>query len=571
MTTLTTDHIAQLSGGAHAGGLLNLLRPAVAPADAARQETEDAAALAAAAGHPALIECQTAATLLTEYADMNPDERAQNWAWTAVERVTECAYAAIEGDDERVDELAREARGERAAMTLDRLESEGTAAAPADRLVALDRETYELLQWYAGPWPVEWLFPPAKDDRGRVLRPRIVVLFTGPGGLTHGILRILRANVDIVGVDLDRGAVATSTAAGHRVILADVTDLDPEHPCLQHVTGIALTPPCQAYNPSGLRKGHYAGAIELIEHTVLEAAAAAGFHPVVTPDGGDVAPGCEDGYAPRSRMTWEEVREPLEQLEDARAGLMAEVVIWPLAMLARGGSVEWVAVEQSSALPARIEAALMDRLSEAGWHTTEAFTLDAVDYGSASHRKRRLMAAYRGEPPFVDLTPTEPFPVTTFAEVVGWPAGRNYLTRGNRPVDPVTGRAKGGSSRSADLPSTCVTATAYGWTCAETGERITLEDISRLVGLPGDYPAHHVGRGRGVRNLTQGRADIVCPMVAAALFGRILGDRRWEAKARAYVEELYRPAEVEEGGQMLLQTLFAHRIPAQNTGRSPVA
>ncbi|MGW2181260.1 hypothetical protein ACWCXX_24805 [Streptomyces sp. NPDC001732] len=540
-------------------------------ADVAEDQEEDTAALHQAAGHPDLIECRRTADLLVGFAQAHPGDEAEGWALDAMLRVIQCAYAVVDGEAEEAAGCGRAAKGERAAMTLDRLESESAAATAAERLVALDRETYELLQWYAGPWPVEWLFPPAKDGRGRVLRPRIVVLFTGPGGLTHGILRILRANVDVVGVDLDRGAVATSTAAGHRVILADVTDLDPEHPCLQHVTGIALTPPCQAYNPSGLRKGHYAGAIELIERTVLEAAAAAGFHPVVTPDGGDVAPGCEDGYAPRSRMTWEEVREPLEQLEDARAGLMAEVVIWPLAMLARGGSVEWVAVEQSSALPARIEAALMDRLSEAGWHTTEAFTLDAVDYGSASHRKRRLMAAYRGERPFVDLTPNQPFPVTTFAEVVGWPAGRNYLTRGNRPLDPVTGRAKGGSSRSADLPSTCVTATAYGWTCAETGERITLEDISRLVGLPGDYPAHHVGRGRGVRNLTQGRADIVCPMVAAALFGRILGDPRWEAKTRAYVEDLYRPAEVEEGGQMLLQVLFAHRIPAQNTSRSPVA
>jgi hypothetical protein len=92
---------------------------------------------------------------------------------------------------------------------------------------------------------------------------------------------------------------------------------------------------------------------------------------------------------------------------------MAEVVIWPLAMLARGGSVEWVAVEQSSALPARIEAALMDRLREVGWHTSEAWTLDAVDYRAASHRKRRLMAAYRGGRPFVDLKPAQPFPTTT--------------------------------------------------------------------------------------------------------------------------------------------------------------
>ncbi|MEV6179931.1 hypothetical protein [Streptomyces sp. NPDC052015] len=540
-------------------------------ADVAEDQEEDAAVLRRAAGHPDLIECRRTADLLVGFAQAHPGDETKGWALEAMLRVIQCAYAVADGETEEAAKCGRAAKGERAAMTLDRLASESATEASADRLVALDRETYELLQWYAAPWPVEWLFPPAKDIRGRVLRPRIVVLFTGPGGLTHGILRILRANVDVVGVDLDRGAVATSTAAGYRVIHADVTHLDPEHPCLQDVTGIALTPPCQAYNPSGLRKGHYASAIELIEHTVLEAAAAAGFCPVFTPEGADVTPGCEDGYAPRLKMTWDEVREPLEQLEDPRAGLMAEVVIWPLAMLARGGSVEWVAVEQSSALPARIEAALMDRLSEAGWHTTEAFTLDAVDYGSASHRKRRLMAAYRGERPFVALTPAEPFPVTTFAQVVGWPTGRTYLTRGNRPVDPVTGRAKGGSARSADLPSTCVTATAYGWTCAETGERITQKDIGRLVGFPADYPWRHVGRGRGVRNMAQQAADVVCPMVSAALFGRILGDRQWEAKTRAYVEELYGTVPAEEGGQMLLQMLFAPRIPAQNTVRSTVS
>ncbi len=269
-------------------------------------------------------------------------------------------------------------------------------------------------------------------------------------------------------------------------------------------------------------------------------------------------------------MSWDEVREPLEQLEDARAGLMAEVVIWPLAMLARGGSVEWVAVEQSSALPARIEAALMDRLSEAGWHTTEAFTLDAVDYGAASHRKRRLMAAYRGERPFVDLTPTQPFPVTTFAQVVGWPTGRNYLTRGNRPW-----------TRSPAVPRVAVPA-------APTSRRRAL----RRPPTAGPVPRPASGSRRRtsavwsasrrttrgamsarprVRNKAQQAADVVCPMVSAALFGRILGDRQWEAKVRAYVEELYRPAAAEEGGQTLLRKLFAPRVPAQIIGRSHVA
>ena len=38
-----------------------------------------------------------------------------------------------------------------------------------------------------------------------------------------------------------------------------------------------------------------------------------------------------EGYAPRTGATWDEVRAPLAALKDARTGLMAEAVIWPLA------------------------------------------------------------------------------------------------------------------------------------------------------------------------------------------------------------------------------------------------
>ncbi|MFI2764922.1 hypothetical protein ACH5A3_39840 [Streptomyces echinatus] len=510
--------------GEPAGGMLSLA------ADAAEQEAADAAAVTAASGHPALAECWKAAAALTRYANENPgDRQAEDWRFEATERIVECAHAVNGGYETRVDELAREARGERAAIALGRFEDQGPVT--AERIAALDDETRRLLEWYAAPYPIEWLWAPERDTFGRILRKRVVVLFHGPGGLSVGLRDILGADVDIIGVDLDGGAVATATAAGFRVIHADVTALDPENPALQHVSIIALTPPCQAFTPSGLGKGRYAAAIDIICRTIWEASAAAGFVP------------CEHsptGYAPRSGDTWDEVRAPLAQLEDPRAGLMAEVIIWPLGMLSRPGSIlECVMVEQSSALPRQIEDALFSELTTAGWHTTEAWTLDAVDYG-ASHRKRRFMAAHRGpEKPFVDVVPAEPIPAPTFAEVVGWPTGRTYLTRGHRPVDPATGRAKGGGSRSADLPATCITATAYGWADSETGETISQADIGRFVGFPEDFPWIHVGRGRGVRNKAQQAADAVCPMVSAAIFGRILGDADWDRKVRAYAHELY--------------------------------
>ncbi len=502
-----------------------------APAATVDEEKHQAAGegvtpLVVVAVQAAMAECQTTAELLTAYAEEHPlDEAAEGWAFEAVERVAMCAWAVEEGDEERADEYARAAKGERAALVLGRLDEAGPMT--PERLAALDADTLALLRWYAGPWPVRWLWPPEADT------PRVINLFHGPGGWSVGIRDVLGANVDMVGVDLDPGAVATAEAAGFEMIHASVTDLDPESPALQWVTGVILSPPCQAYSPAGLRMGRYASAIELIVSVVRCVGAAAGFLALVDEDGNDA------GTAPRAGETWDEVRAPLAALDDVRAGLMAEVVVWPLAMLTRGGSVEWVAVEQSSALPSEIERALLDEFVQAGWGTVEAETLDAVDYGAASHRRRRFMTAYRTAAPFVSVRPSAPLPRTTFAECVAWERGRTVATRGKRGINPETGRAKGGGNFSADKPSTCITATAYGWADAETGEKIQQAQIGRLVGFRGEYPWRHVGRGEGIRNRAQQAADAVCPMVAAAVIGRALDVEEWETRARAYAHELY--------------------------------
>ncbi|MFE4496055.1 DNA cytosine methyltransferase [Streptomyces niveus] len=501
-----------------------------APGDgtAAADPTEEAEGLIAAACHPALVECRAAAELLTAHADAHPDdETAEGWAFEAVERVDLCAWAVEECDEEAAAEYARAAKGERAAVTLGQLDEAGPMT--PERLATLDADTLALLQWYAGPWPMRWLWPPEEGT------PRVINLFHGPGGWSVGIRDVLGADVDMVGVDLDPGAVATATAAGFEVIHASVTDLDPECPALRWVTGIILSPPCQAFSPAGLRMGRYASAIELIVSVVRGVGAAGGFFALVDDEGQDA------GSAPRSGESWDDVRAPLAELDDPRAGLMAEVVLWPLAMIARGGSVEWVAVEQSSALPAEIEAALTAELIQAGWGTVEAETLDAVRYGSPSHRRRRFLSAFRTTAPFVSIHPAEDFPVTTFAECAGWARGRTVNTRGQRGIDPKTGRPKGGNAFPADRPSGCITATAYGWKDDESGEKLGQATIGRLVGFPGDYPWTHVGRGAGIRNKAQQAADAVCPMVGAAIIGRALGIEEWEPRARAYADALYRP------------------------------
>ncbi|MDX5563654.1 DNA cytosine methyltransferase [Streptomyces sp. ID05-04B] len=488
-----------------------------------------------AEGNPALAACRATAAALTAYAAEHPGPEAAEWAFVAQERVAECTYRIDEGaGQDELQGLADAARGELAALTLGLLDEAGPMT--AERLAALDADTLALLTWYAAPWPVRWLWPPETDAHGVALRPRIVNLFHGPGGWSEGICRVLGADVDMIGVDLDPGAAATANAAGHVCIVADVAALDPEHPALQWVVGVILSPPCQAFSPAGRRRGHEVAAIELVCSVIRSVGGAAGYLQTVHADGSDA------GCAPRSGETWPEVRAQLAGLEDERAGLMAEAAIWPLAMLCSNGSVEWVAVEQSSALPAEIEEAIFFEFEQAGWRTTEAMTLDSVEHGSPSHRKRRFLTAYRNQTPVISVHPETPFPVTTFAQCVGWGPGRRVNTRGQRGIDPRTGRPKGGGGFSADQPSNCVTATAYGWKDEDSGQRIHQNDIGRLVGFRSDYPWTHIGRGEGIRTRAQQAADVVCPMTAAAVIGRIL-NLHWEEQTRTYVTKLYDTAE----------------------------
>lgn len=73
-------------------------------------------------------------------------------------------------------------------------------------------------------------------------------------------------------------------------------------------------------------------------------------------------------------------------------------------------------------------------------------------------------------------------------------------------------------------------------------KRINQNDIGRLVGFRSDYPWTHIGRGEGIRTRAQQAADVVCPMTAAAVIGRILNPHS-EEQTRTYVTELYGTAE----------------------------
>ncbi len=100
--------------------------------------------------------------------------------------------------------------------------------------------------------------------RSRRQPGKIIDLFAGAGGWAEG-LRMLGLNA--LGIELDKWACATSTAAGHEVLQADLAALDPQE--FSPVWGLVGSPPCRA-----MLKALYPGFFAGIEQLEREAQAA---------------------------------------------------------------------------------------------------------------------------------------------------------------------------------------------------------------------------------------------------------------------------------------------------------
>ncbi|MFD3309387.1 DNA cytosine methyltransferase [Streptomyces sp. NPDC058656] len=400
-------------------------------------------------------------------------------------------------------------------------------------------KVYAALEAAAAPWPAEWLLAPLPGDPIRV-----VELFAGPGGWSEGIAAVLGVAVDSCGVDISPDACATARAARHRRICADITTLDPEHIALRHTVAVIISPPCPTFSPGGKLSGLEEGNIQILGDAIAYVGETAGFIPMewhhsdygdeceCDPDDPD-GKGCHgDGFAPRSGATWDQVREMAADVSDPRIALMLEVAIWPIALQAAGAPIRWMAMEQSSNLPEEIISDLTIEFQCAEWSYTSHNIMEAADYGLPSRRKRVYMIASRHYSPTTTRC-IRPLPATSMAQALGWAPGEHVNTRGNRPVDPKTGRAKGGNAFSSDGPSWCLTGKSRTWKRESDGLRLTEAEAGLLVGFRRSYP------WQGSRTSAfQQAADVVSPIMAAIVLSGLLGCFG-DALVRDYLAQLY--------------------------------
>jgi DNA (cytosine-5)-methyltransferase 1 len=385
----------------------------------------------------------------------------------------------------------------------------------------------------ANPFPGRWLLDPLPGDPIRV-----VELCAGPGGWSEGLETILGADVDIFGLDVSKDACATASAAGHHRACVDITTVDPEHhPALAHTVGVIISPPCPSFSRGGKLTGLQAGNVMVVADAIGQIGGAGGFiaadidHDDNNFGECDCAPdtGCfDEGFIPRDGRTWQDIRALAADVTDPRIALMLEVALWPLALYAGGAPIRWVAMEQSDNVPNEIMDALGAEFMAADWVSAQYDRLEAADYGLPSRRNRTYMIAARDMlVPVCAPRAAE----TTMADALRWASGERVNTRGNRPVDPATGRAKGGNTFSADGPSWCLTGKARTWYRESDGLRFTTQEAGLLVGFRPSYP------WQGSRTSAfQQAADVVSPIMAAGILAPLMSKRNRYADGHAAVQ-----------------------------------
>lgn len=332
----------------------------------------------------------------------------------------------------------------------------------------------------------------------------ILDLCAGPGGMDQGA-RILGID-GIRGYDFDRDACATASAAGFDREQADVRTLRPDQ--FPEVTGAIITPPCPTFSAAGKRSG--IADYQLILDTITHAG---GAQQQWDDEVGGFVPGCG--------CTWEQIAPELDACQDPRSGLAALPIAFALGLPA----LEWLVLEQVPALAPMWED-IAAELYAAGWESVDVGTVEAADYGLASRRRRAILVAHRYRPVGSFGPCGLGLPAVTMSSAIGWPVGEHVNTRGAR-------KTSGGNNFPADKTSWCLTEKARSWKRISDGEQLTPSQAGLLTGFPADYP----WQGSRSKQFLQA-ADVVSPLVAAAVLGAALGID-WQPAVRTYVGKLY--------------------------------
>ncbi|MFZ2240374.1 MAG: DNA cytosine methyltransferase [Gordonia amarae] len=263
----------------------------------------------------------------------------------------------------------------------------------------------------------------------------IVDLFGGVGGWIEG----LPSDTDHRSVELDPLAAAASRSAGHQVIEADVTALDPTE--FAPVTGLTGSPPCQPWSVSGTGEGR------ADRDRVLSAVS-----------------GRRPALDHRTRLTV----EPLRWIRTLRP--------------------EWVALEQvPPVLP--VWRAYADRLTDWGYATAVG-VVDAADYGVPQSRRRAVLIANRTGA----VALPEPTPRISISAALNLPADDPRQLRSNYsghvPGNSArTAAERGRTMRTLDQQSVTITRRPPQWLFPD-GDRValTVPETAVLQGFPPSFP-----------------------------------------------------------------------------------
>ncbi|GIH95330.1 DNA cytosine methyltransferase [Planobispora siamensis] len=359
----------------------------------------------------------------------------------------------------------------------------------------------------------------------------VLDLFAGPGGWDMGG-RILRMP-ELHGYDIDADACTTARAAGFLRTQADVRAMDPDD--FPDTLMCIISSPCPTFSRGGLLTGVSGDEPELLRKSIERMG---------------------DGYLGRcDEDAWQEIHH---QVRDIRTALVLQALRWALCL----PNARWIIAEQvPGARPIWMEMAAELASVTGDWRSCHVVTVHGDDLGLPSRRSRTFLIATRSHAPdLVDdlpmrahwscgridppwehpVTPRPLVPPISMAEALGWPAGERINTRGNR-------RTSGGNEFSADGPAWCLTEKARTWKRVSDGLRLTSGQAGLLTGFPADYP----WQGSRSKQFLQA-ADVVAPMVAAAVMGATLGREilhaDWRDLVRDYLAEIYPVGRATPGG-----------------------